>query len=155
MLMLMRGTSFNIAKRYIRFKISMDVIRGWEAKRNYPCADLILDQGPIFDLALARKEKLYDLVVSADDVAQVQRCIQYVYKMGAPVDILYRRVRGRSKKLGRGQFLNAADFSEFCAEYDKAFSVIHELDIPTSEISTGNFTPAEVLQRVNDVVNNG
>jgi hypothetical protein len=70
----------------------MDIIRRWNAQSHYLNADLILDQGPVFHLSLARKEQLFDMVVSAEDMADIKRCLQYIFEMEASVEVLYRRV---------------------------------------------------------------
>jgi hypothetical protein len=152
---LIKSRSLRLVRVFFRFKISISIIRKWEAQGHYPCADLILDQGPIFCLTLAEKEKLFNLVVSKDDVLQVKHCVHYVYRMNASVDTLYQRVQKRPPQLGRGQFLSSEEFSQFCHEYNEAFSIIHDLDIPSSDLNTDNVTPAEVLQQFNEAVKNG
>jgi hypothetical protein len=75
--------------------------------------------------------------------------------MNAAVDTLYQRVRERPFQPGRGQFLSRQEFGQFCHEYKEAFSIIHDLDIPSSDLNTDNVTPAEALQQFNDAVKNG
>lgn len=154
-LILTKSRNLSLVRVFFRFKISIAIIRKWEAQGHYPCADLILDQGPIFCLMLAEKEKLFGLVVSKDDVLQVKRCVHYVYRMNASVDTLYQRVRERPFQPGRGQYLSRQGFSQFCNEYKEAFSIIHDLSIPSSDLNTDNVTTTEVLQQFNEVVKNG
>ena len=152
---LRKTRELRMVRIFLQYKISMDVIRRWNAQSDYLNADLILDQGPVFHLSLARKEQLFDMVVSAKDMANIKRCLQYIFEMEASVEVLYRRVRERPKQSGRAQFLNAVDFNQFCYEYNEAFSVVNDLNISSSKINTDNVTPAKVLQQFNEAVKNG
>lgn len=151
---LVKTREFRMARIFLQYKISMDIIRRWEVKRQYPNADLILDQGPVFNLALARKENLFDLVVSEGDLSQVRLCIQFVYKMNASVDVLSRRVRERPQQSGRGHLLSDKEFAQFCSDYDDAFEVLDGLGVQVECVDTGEASPEEVLMDFNERLSN-
>jgi hypothetical protein len=87
-----------------------------------------------------------DLIVSDKDVAQIKRHTKYIYRMSAPIDLLYQRVQERPLQAGRGKFLEFEEFVQFCADYNEAYTVIDEQGMPFSTIDTSKTTPAETFR---------
>ena len=141
-----RTRNRGMVRVYLYFKVSVDLMRRWEAKENSPCKDLILDEGPVFLLARAHMDGFSDLIVSDKDVACIKRFTSHIYRMRAPVDILYQRVQERPLQAGRGKFLEFEEFIQFCADYDEAYTVIDKQGMPFSTIDTSEATPAETFR---------
>ena len=141
-----RTRNRGMVRVYLYFKVSVDLMRRWEAKKNSPCSDLILDEGPVFLLARANMDGFSDLIVSKDDIAQIKRYTRHIFRLSAPVDILYQRVQERPLQAGRGQFLEFEEFVQFCADYDEAYTVIDKYGMPYSTIDTSKTTPAETFR---------
>lgn len=113
-------------KIYFKFFINLHTIRLWNIKEKYPTINLVLDQGPIFQLAFLYKEKCVSKEKVTKYLKEIEKAIPMVLYLKAPKKVLFNRVKNRKGTISRGQFMTFEEFKVFCKSYNKSFKIVKE-----------------------------
>ena len=142
LLLYAKSKSFHVFKHYLHFNASIYILKLWRKHDNYPSNNLILDQGPFFQLAVLYKEGCFDKTTFSKYLIELQKSFHKVFLLTAPSEILYDRVMNRKNSNGRGQYMSFEEFSDFCNDYNNSFDLIckhvHHTIIDTNNISQEN-----------------
>jgi thymidylate kinase len=138
-----------VAKNCLQLFAAASLARKFE-KGGAPATNLFLDQGPVFQLVLAQKE---DALSPWGRRIAIEACnlLKAVVRLDVPVDELYRRVVERHLQAGRGQSLDATEFTQFCANYQSSLEAVSFGS--TAVVTVDGMRPVheiagEVLERV-------
>jgi thymidylate kinase len=118
--------NLNFVKTYFKFLINLELLKKWNKNNKYPSCNLILDQGPIFQLAFLHKEKYISKKKAKKYLIELEKAIPVILYLEAPIKVLFSRVISRKGTITRGQFMSYEDFKFFCKSYNKSFKIFKE-----------------------------
>jgi len=132
--------NIEISKNVLRLFASIMIIKYWTLINHKPTSNFILDQGPFFQIAVLRKEKVLN-----NDIFEklVKSYIRNIIYLSADHDILWERVKNRKNQPVRSQNMNKIEFIDFCTCYSREFNALSSHQ--TKKIDTSNISPIELL----------
>lgn len=144
----------NVALNCLQLMASLEVVQYWCRSGNFPASNLVLDQGPLFQLSLASKERLLSFsLTKANDT--VSKLYDLIFFLEAPKNVLWRRVANRQGVDGRGHNRSLQEFIQFCDEYDEAFDKVIKNNTNVHRLDTEELTPSGLHQLVLEAINVG
>lgn len=111
-------------KLYLHYEVSRRVIKKWS--KHAPAHHMILDQGPLFQLVFLLNEKFISKQKFDRDYALFKKTFNHIIFLEGSIEILFSRVKMRSKPHGRGRYLTYEDFHKFCNNYLLIFTNLVE-----------------------------
>jgi len=132
--------NIEVSKNVLRLFCSIMIIKYWTFIKHKPTSNFILDQGPFFQIALLRKEKILKSVFLEKIVNSYIHNIIY---LSADHDILWQRVKNRKSKIVRSKNMNKIEFVDFCSHYSREFNALSSHHI--KKIDTSHISPIELL----------
>jgi thymidylate kinase len=134
-------------KIYFKFFITLEIIKKWNKYNLYKCKNLILDQGPIFQLSFLHKEKCISERNVERYLIEIEKAIPNIFYLKAPKKILFSRVKNRKGTITRGQFMTFEDFMVFCKSYNKSYKIIKRNYSSYYKISTKKNNVSQVFKK--------
>lgn len=132
--------NIEVSKNVLHLFSSIMIIKYWKFINHKPTSNFILDQGPFFQIALLRKEK----ILKSNFLEKlVNSYIRNIIYLSADHDILWKRVKNRKNQPCRSQKMNKIEFIHFCSRYSHEFNSLSSRHI--KKIDTSNISPIELL----------
>ena len=116
----------NYVKIYFKFFINLELLKKWNKINSYPNKNIVLDQGPIFQLAFLHKEKCISKKKVKKYLIELEKAIPVILHLNATEKTLFSRVRNRSGTITRGQFMSYEEFIIFCRAYNESYNIVKE-----------------------------
>jgi|GEM_PF-1036825 len=138
--------NLNFAKIYIRFYVTMYVLRKWHKYDRYPQSDIIFDQGPVFKASFLYHDGLISRPRYLKYIGEIQNYVPAIVFLNAQTETLYSRLKERQGTNARGQYMNEESFFEFCATYQSIFQEIFQNYKDKIEINTEEISQEKVFQ---------
>jgi len=113
-------------KIYFKFFINLEIISKWNKNNKYPNSNLILDQGPVFQLAFLHKEKCISKKKAEAYLSVIKKAIPVILYLEAPEKLLFSRIKNRKGPITRGQFMSYEEFIVFCIAYNESYNIVKE-----------------------------
>jgi thymidylate kinase len=139
-------------KIYFKFFINLGIIKKWNKIKRYPNRNLILDQGPIFQLAFLHKEKCISKKKAEAYLSVIKKAIPVIFYLQAPEKLLFSRIKNRKGSITRGQFMSYKEFKIFCEAYNESYNVVQENYASYHKINTKKKSISQVFTEFKSVV---
>ena len=139
-------------KTYFKFLINLELIKKWNKNNKYPNSNLILDQGPVFQLAFLHKEKCISKKKVEDYLSVIEKAIPVILYLKAPEKLLFSRIKNRQGTITRGQFMSYEEFIVFCKAYNESYNIVKENYISYHKINTEKNSISQVFTEFKRVV---
>jgi thymidylate kinase len=119
--------NYQVFKNSCQFFASIEIIKYWNFKGDNTCANYVLDQGPVFQLALLLKEGCIELKQTSEFLQIINQSFPSYFYLDQTIEVLWDRISKRSLHSGRGQECNSIEeFRLFVAGYDTAWLKLKE-----------------------------
>ena len=147
---LIKTKKLHLAKEYLQLKMSLLLMKKWAKNNSFPTSHMILDQGPIFKLALLIKEDIYSNNEGESYKTLYKKFYNSVYHLECEYSILRERVLKRAEVEGvwvRSVEMNDEEFVNFCDDYEKIMKQIEDKILSPHIINCSYLTQEEVFSQ--------
>ena len=146
-----KSKKYKYVLNFVLLQITLKLIKNSiKLKKNLSSENYIFDQGPLFQLAMGIKEKLWDdLKFQKQSLDLLSGYLDFVVYLEAPHDVSWQRVKEReqSHQLKEGEY-NV--FIEFCQKYQEIFSrMTNNNSFKTMTYDTSNDSIEKIINEIN------
>ena len=153
---LLASHSFLCFKNTCQFYASIEIFKYWHKKGSHGSNNYVLDQGPLFQLALMLKEKAISEAQGKPFFELIHAVMPISYMLQIDDASLWQRTQQRQNHTGRGQQCRSIEeFSAFLLEYKTAFAQIHEASDLIEVVDANNHSPQELSNKLMGVLGFG